>query len=49
MIRKKHKIIIAGAGGIGRATGLLLAEYATFGCEIYIGDLNRVGGKGSDV
>lgn len=33
-----HKILIAGAGGIGQATGLILAEKAVFDCEIYIGD-----------
>jgi len=33
-----HKILIAGAGGIGQATGLILAEKSDFDCEIYIGD-----------
>lgn len=33
-----HKILIAGAGGIGKATGLILAEKSDFDCEIYIGD-----------
>jgi saccharopine dehydrogenase-like NADP-dependent oxidoreductase len=37
----KHKVIIAGAGGIGRAAGLIMAEQADFDCEIYIGDLHR--------
>ena len=32
-------IMIAGAGGIGRAVGLILAENASFEAEIYIGDL----------
>ena len=33
-----HNILIAGAGGIGQATGLILAEKAFFDCEIFIGD-----------
>ncbi len=33
-----HKILIAGAGGIGQATGLILAEKSDFDCELYIGD-----------
>ncbi|MBK9107545.1 MAG: saccharopine dehydrogenase NADP-binding domain-containing protein [Saprospiraceae bacterium] len=35
----KHKVIIAGAGGIGRAAGLILAEQPDFDCEIFMGDL----------
>lgn len=34
----KHKIIIAGAGGIGRAAGLMLADQHDFDCDIFIGD-----------
>jgi saccharopine dehydrogenase-like NADP-dependent oxidoreductase len=37
----KHKIIIAGAGGIGRAAGLIMAEQPDFDCEIYLGDINH--------
>jgi len=37
---KKHVIAIAGAGGIGRAVGLILAEYSLFEPEIFIGDLS---------
>ena len=33
-----HKILIAGAGGIGQATGLILAEKSDFDCKIFIGD-----------
>ncbi len=33
-----HRILIAGAGGIGQATGLILAEKSDFDCEIFIGD-----------
>jgi len=33
-----YKILIAGAGGIGKATGLILAAKEDFNCEIYIGD-----------
>jgi saccharopine dehydrogenase-like NADP-dependent oxidoreductase len=36
----KHKVIIAGAGGIGRAAGLILAEQPDFDCEIFLGDIN---------
>lgn len=36
-----YNIVILGAGGIGRAVGLLLAEYADFSCEIHIGDRYR--------
>lgn len=35
---KSFKIIIVGGGGIGRAVGLLLAEYADFGVSLFIGD-----------
>lgn len=35
----KHSILIAGAGGIGRAAGLLLREHGDFDCDIYIGDI----------
>ncbi len=36
----KHKVIIAGAGGIGRAAGLIMAEQPDFDCEIFLGDLH---------
>lgn len=35
-----HKIVVAGAGGIGRAVGLILAEKPSFDCKIFIGDIN---------
>lgn len=35
---KEFNIIIAGAGGIGSAAGLLLREYADFGVNLYLGD-----------
>ena len=35
----KHKIIIAGAGGIGRAVGLLLANSKVLNAQLFIGDL----------
>lgn len=38
----KYKIIIAGAGGIGRAVGLLLAEYADFEVDLFLGDRDKV-------
>ena len=34
-----NKIVIAGAGGIGRAVGLILAENKEFETKIFIGDL----------
>ncbi|MEM6966861.1 MAG: saccharopine dehydrogenase C-terminal domain-containing protein [Bacteroidota bacterium] len=34
-----NKILIAGAGGIGRAVGLILAENKSFETQIFIGDL----------
>lgn len=34
------KIVIAGAGGIGRAAGLMLAESRDMPCEIFIGDID---------
>ncbi len=38
-MQKKHfTITIAGAGGIGRAVGLMLVELADFDCTLYIGD-----------
>lgn len=36
----KHKIFIAGAGGIGRAAALLLREMGDFTIDIWIGDIN---------
>ncbi|WP_069660326.1 saccharopine dehydrogenase C-terminal domain-containing protein [Arcticibacter eurypsychrophilus] len=35
---KINKVIIVGAGGIGRAVGLLLAEYADFEISLFLGD-----------
>ena len=37
---QNHRIIIAGAGGIGRAVGLLMANYPEIHGEIFIGDRN---------
>lgn len=37
---QKHQVVIAGAGGIGRAVGLILAEQKDFSCDIFIGDVN---------
>ncbi len=39
MDKRKYKILIAGAGGIGRAAGLLLRELGDFGIDLFIGDL----------
>src|SRR4028119_695391 len=41
MTTAKHKIFIAGAGGIGQAAGLLLREWADFQTDLYIGDINE--------
>ena len=35
-----HKIAIVGAGGIGRAVGLILAENPNFNCQLFLGDVN---------
>ncbi len=40
MISGKHKIFIAGAGGIGQAAGLLLREWAQFETDLVFGDIN---------
>lgn len=41
MTTGKHKIFIAGAGGIGQAVGLLLREWADFEIELFVGDINE--------
>jgi saccharopine dehydrogenase-like NADP-dependent oxidoreductase len=38
-MKQHHKIAIAGAGGIGRAVGLLLAEYSEIAPDVFIGDI----------
>jgi saccharopine dehydrogenase-like NADP-dependent oxidoreductase len=35
---RKHTIVIAGAGGMGSATGLLLRELGDFEVDLYVGD-----------
>ncbi len=35
---KKHQVVIAGAGGMGSAVGLLLRELGDFEVEIFVGD-----------
>jgi saccharopine dehydrogenase-like NADP-dependent oxidoreductase len=35
---KKHQVVIAGAGGMGSAVGLLLRELGDFDVEIFVGD-----------
>lgn len=37
----RHKIIIAGAGGMGSATGLLLKELGDFEVDLFLGDSRR--------
>ncbi len=41
------KIIIAGAGGIGSASGLMLRELGDFSSDLYIGDLDVEASKGA--
>ncbi len=41
MTREKNKFIIAGAGGIGKAVGLILADKPGLDSEIYIGDVDK--------
>jgi saccharopine dehydrogenase-like NADP-dependent oxidoreductase len=38
MTKVHHSVVVAGAGGIGRAVALLLSEWATFEVELWIGD-----------
>ncbi len=38
---KTHKIVIVGAGGIGRAVGLILAADKEFSYELFIGDARK--------
>ena len=35
---RKHQVVIAGAGGMGSATGLLLRELGDFEVDLYLGD-----------
>jgi saccharopine dehydrogenase-like NADP-dependent oxidoreductase len=35
---KKHQVVIAGAGGMGSATGLLLRELGDFEVDLFVGD-----------
>jgi len=35
---KKHQVVIAGAGGMGSAAGLLLRELGDFEVDLYVGD-----------
>ncbi|HEV2851726.1 MAG TPA: saccharopine dehydrogenase C-terminal domain-containing protein [Thermoanaerobaculia bacterium] len=35
---RKHQVVIAGAGGMGRAVGLLLREIGDFQVDLYVGD-----------
>ena len=40
MTSSKHRIFIAGAGGIGQAAGLLLREWSQFETDLVFGDIN---------
>ena len=37
---KKHQVVIAGAGGMGSAVGLLLRELGDFEVDLFLGDAN---------
>jgi len=39
-----YKIFIAGSGGIGKATGLILATYDYMDCQVVLGDINKDAG-----
>jgi saccharopine dehydrogenase-like NADP-dependent oxidoreductase len=41
MSTEKHRIFIAGAGGIGQAVGLILREWADFAVDLCIGDISE--------
>jgi saccharopine dehydrogenase-like NADP-dependent oxidoreductase len=38
MMSRKHQVVIAGTGGMGSATGLLLRELGDFDVDLYLGD-----------
>jgi saccharopine dehydrogenase-like NADP-dependent oxidoreductase len=40
-----YKVFIAGSGGIGSATGLILAHYDFMDCKVVLGDINGAAGK----
>ncbi|MEL6988596.1 MAG: saccharopine dehydrogenase NADP-binding domain-containing protein, partial [Bacteroidota bacterium] len=44
---RKYKILIAGAGGIGKAVGLLLADNKDMDVEIFIGDISKEAAEGA--
>jgi saccharopine dehydrogenase-like NADP-dependent oxidoreductase len=41
MKNKKNKVVITGAGVIGRAVGLILREVGDLNLDIYVGDINQ--------
>src|SRR3954471_3586945 len=41
IMSRKHQVVIAGAGGMGSATGLLLRELGDFEVDLFIGDASR--------
>ncbi len=38
---KRHRVVIAGAGGMGSAVGLLLREMGDFECDLWVGDADE--------
>ncbi len=42
---QRHKIVIAGAGGMGSATALLIRELGDFDADVYLGDANLARAK----
>jgi len=44
---KKHQVVIAGAGGMGSAAGLLLRELGDFEVDLYVGDADAGRARGA--
>src|SRR5436305_10243182 len=42
---QRYKIVIAGAGGMGSATALLIRELGDFDADLYLGDANLARAK----
>src|SRR5436305_15060135 len=44
---KRHQVVIAGAGGMGSAVGLLLRELGDFEVDLFLGDANGERARGA--
>jgi glycine/D-amino acid oxidase-like deaminating enzyme len=44
---KKHQVVIAGAGGMGSAVGLLLRELGDFEVDLFLGDADADKARGA--